>query len=117
MLTRSLRTGQPRVRASRQELAQRRQELNDLPQCPITAAEWERAAEVSELLARAGRHRDAKPADLIIAAAAEAAGLRILHYDQDYAAIAAITRQSTRRICERGVSDVSVASTVASTTT
>jgi predicted nucleic acid-binding protein len=51
-------------------------------------------------LARTGRHRIAIP-DLIIAAA-EAAGLILLHYDHDYDMIAEVTRQPVEWVVERG---------------
>ena len=46
--------------------------------------------------------RSVKHADLLIAAAAEAAGLTVLHYDEDYDRIAAITDEKTRWIARRG---------------
>lgn len=67
--------------------------LSTLPQCPIGRRELSRAREVQVELAAAGHHRGVKPADLVIAAAAEAAHLPILHYDHDYDVIASITGQ------------------------
>lgn len=43
-----------------------------------------------------------KIADLIIAAAAEAAGATVWHYDADYERIAAVTGQPTEWIAPRG---------------
>jgi predicted nucleic acid-binding protein len=40
--------------------------------------------------------------DLVIAAAAEAAGLSVLHYDNDYDRIAAMTNQPTEWIAPAG---------------
>ena len=40
--------------------------------------------------------------DLLIAAVAEATSLTVLHYDADFDHIAAITRQPTQWIVERG---------------
>jgi predicted nucleic acid-binding protein len=40
--------------------------------------------------------------DLLIAAAAESAGVELLHYDEDFERIAAITGQPTRWIAPRG---------------
>ncbi len=82
----------------------RRQELDDVGYCPIRIEEWERALDVYGALAhRGGAHqRSVKHADLLIAAAAEAAGVPVLHYDEDYDRIAAITGQPTRWIVERG---------------
>ena len=52
-----------------------------------------RPLQVAGLLAGAGHHRRAGPADLVIAAAAEAAGPTLLHYDNDYERIGAVTHQ------------------------
>ena len=40
--------------------------------------------------------------DLIVAAAAEAAGLKVLHYDADFDRIAAVTAQETEWVVPRG---------------
>jgi len=68
---------------------------------PITESILQRAIDVQAELARTGRHR-VPIADLIIAAAAEAAGLTLLHYDHDYDLIAEITRQPTAWVVDRG---------------
>ncbi len=68
---------------------------------PITESILQRAIDVQAELARTGRHRVPIP-DLIIAAAAEAAGLTLLHYDRDYDLIAEITHQPTAWVVERG---------------
>jgi predicted nucleic acid-binding protein len=47
----------------------------------------------------------ASPVDLVIAAAAEAAGLTVLHYDDDYDRIASITRQPVEWIAPAGSLD------------
>jgi predicted nucleic acid-binding protein len=54
---------------------------------------WSRAREVQLAMAGGGDHRRVPPADLLIAAAAERAGVALVHYDQDYERIAAVTRQ------------------------
>jgi predicted nucleic acid-binding protein len=54
---------------------------------------WSRAREVQLALAGSGEHRRVPPADLLIAAAAERAGVPLVHYDHDYERIAAVTRQ------------------------
>jgi hypothetical protein len=46
--------------------------------------------------------RLASGADLLIAAAAEAGGIPVLHYDEDYDRIAAITGQEVRWLASRG---------------
>jgi predicted nucleic acid-binding protein len=54
---------------------------------------WSRAREVQLAMAGSGDHRRVPPADLLIAATAERAGVPLVHYDQDYERIAAVTRQ------------------------
>jgi predicted nucleic acid-binding protein len=80
------------------EFTQIRSELEALPDCPLGADQWDRALWVYERLsARGGAyHRSVKHPDLLIAAAAESAGVTLLHYDEDYDRIAAITGQPTR---------------------
>jgi predicted nucleic acid-binding protein len=50
------------------------------------------------LLATKGQHRAPSIPDLIIAAAAELAGLTVLHVDEDFELIAGITGQPTERL-------------------
>lgn len=52
---------------------------------------WNRAREVQILLAPKGDHRRVPPADLLLAAAAEAAGIPLVHYDRDYERVATVT--------------------------
>ncbi len=68
---------------------------------PVTPETFERAIEIQGELAKTGRHRVPIP-DLIIAAAAEAAGLVILHYDSDYEIIAEVTKQPVEWVVKRG---------------
>jgi len=86
------------------ELSARRTELDFLPQCPIGPREWRRALDVYETLAHQGgmHHRRVTHPDLLIAAAADSAGMTLLHYDADFETIAAITGQPTRWIAPRG---------------
>lgn len=86
------------------EFAEIRQELAALPDCPVGNEQWKRALWVYEQLsARGGAHqRSVKHADLLIAAAAEAADLVVLHYDEDYDRIAEITGQPTRWLAPKG---------------
>jgi len=86
------------------EFSATRTGLERLPQCPIGPREWRRALDVYEVLAHQGglHHRRVKHPDLLIAAAAESAGLPLLHYDADFETIAAITGQSTRWLAPRG---------------
>lgn len=69
---------------------------------PIDQAALDRAEEVQALLARTSRHRGAAIPDLVIAAAAEQAGLTVLHYDADYDLIAEVTGQPVEWVVERG---------------
>jgi predicted nucleic acid-binding protein len=86
------------------EFDERRVEMEELPQFPIAAQEWARAIDVyRELAHQGGAHqRSVGHADLLIAAAAESAGVELLHYDEDFERIAAITGQPTRWIVPRG---------------
>ena len=63
--------------------------------------------EVQLLLAHeAGlHHRSVKIPDLLVAATAELAGLTVLHYDEDYERLAAVTGQSAEWIVKRGSID------------
>ncbi len=62
----------------------------------------DRAVDVQAALARRGEHRGASLPDLVIAAAAERAGVTILHYDADYELIASITGQPIEWVVPRG---------------
>ena len=86
------------------ELADIRAELEALPDCPIGEAGWDRALRVHEQLSKRGGafQRSVRHPDLLIAAAAESAGMAVLHYDDDYDAIAAITGQPTRWLAPKG---------------
>lgn len=79
-------------------------ELDALPDCPIGKREWQRALWVLERLGAQGglHHRSVQHTDLLIAAAAERAGVAVIHYDEDFDRIAAITGQPTRWILPRG---------------
>ena len=61
---------------------------------PMSESLWSRAREVQLSMAASGNHRRVPPPDLLIAAAAELAGVPIVHYDRDYERIAAITEQA-----------------------
>lgn len=72
------------------------------PFVAMDQAVLDRAVEVQDLLADRSQHSGAKIADLLIAAAAEATGLVVLHYDHDYDLIAKVTHQATEwvvRVC------------------
>ena len=64
----------------------------------LTPVIEDRAVEVLTLLADRGQHRALSIPDLIIAAAAELAGLTILHLGKDFEVIAQITGQPVERL-------------------
>jgi predicted nucleic acid-binding protein len=69
-----------------------------------TAEHVHRARQVQRLLA--SRHqRGRKVPDLLVAAAAEAHGLTVLHYDADFDLIAAVTGQSCEWVVPAGSID------------
>jgi predicted nucleic acid-binding protein len=56
-------------------------------------------------MAQAAMHRGAKPIDLVIAAAAEAGGLAVLHHDGEHDRIARVTRQPVEWVAAHGSLD------------
>lgn len=94
------------IYASRaREVAEVIEERKALPEAPITAEVMHRALLVAGAMAASGLHRGAKPVDLVIAAAAEAAGLAVLHYDDDYDRIGSVTRQPMEWVAPAGTLD------------
>ena len=67
--------------------------VSAMPVQYLTPAIEDRAVEVLTLLADRGQHRAPSVPDLIIAAAAELAGLTVLHFDKDFDLIASLTGQ------------------------
>jgi predicted nucleic acid-binding protein len=72
--------------------------LSSMPLEYLTPAIEDRAVEILTLLADRGQHRAPSIPDLIIAAAAELAGLTVLHLDKDFDLIAEITGQPMERL-------------------
>ena len=70
----------------------------------IEAHHFRRAGEVQRVLADQGL-RGRKVPDLLIAAAAEAHALTVLHYDIDFDHIASVTGQPTQWVVPRGSID------------
>jgi hypothetical protein len=66
---------------------------------------WDRALDIQVQAIRKGNHRALSTADLLIAATAERHGVSILHYDEDYEQIAAITGQPHQWVAEPGTAD------------
>jgi predicted nucleic acid-binding protein len=64
--------------------------------------DFDRSVEIMETLAKTGKHRAVSIPDLIIAAVAERFGLTVVHYDQDFDHIAAVTKQPVRWVAPRG---------------
>ncbi|MHB8322858.1 MAG: PIN domain-containing protein [Candidatus Dormibacteria bacterium] len=73
-----------------------------LPRAEVGEAGIERAVVVQTALARKGYHRSLSIPDLLIAAAAEAAGLTVLHYDSDFDLVAEVTGQPTEWVVPKG---------------
>ena len=65
--------------------------LDAFESVPMPSKLWSRVREAQLLLAPEGGHRRVPPADLLLAAAAEAAGVPLVHHDRDYERIAAVT--------------------------
>lgn len=86
------------------EFSTLRDDLDELPDCPIGTEQLQRALDVYGQLANQGalHQRSVRHPDLLIATAAEAAGVAVLHYDEDYDRITAITCQATDWLAPRG---------------
>ncbi|MCY7302581.1 MAG: PIN domain-containing protein [Thermoleophilia bacterium] len=82
----------------------RARDLDALDTCLITPRECQRAMEVQARLARLStdNHKGVRPADLLIAAAAEAAGVEVLHYDAHFERIQEVTQQPMRWLAPKG---------------
>lgn len=74
------------------------------PLVPIGLPEFQRALAVQRMLADKGL-KGRKIPNLLIAAAAEHAGLTVLHYDRDFELISSATGQANEWIVERGSID------------
>ncbi|MGH3448986.1 MAG: PIN domain nuclease [Nocardioidaceae bacterium] len=75
------------------------------PQAGIDQPVLDRALEVQGELAGQGLHHTVKIGDLLIAAAAEHAGLVVLHYDHDFDRIASVTDQPMEWVVPAGTAD------------
>jgi predicted nucleic acid-binding protein len=78
------------------------QALLAMPRVPVTDAVIDRAFAVQALLADVLAHRTVPLPDLLIAAAAEAAGLTVLHYDADFERISNLTDQPVQWVVPKG---------------
>lgn len=61
-----------------------------------------RARRLQQRLTDVGHHRRVPPADLLIAATAQAAGVALVHYDRDYERIAAVSDLDARWFVTEG---------------
>ncbi len=90
---------------SGRDWARTRSARSPWPQARIDQEVLDRALDVQGALADQGLHRAVKIGDLIIAAAAEHAGLVVLHYDRDFERIASITSQPVEWLVPAGTAD------------
>jgi hypothetical protein len=65
--------------------------LRSFESVAMPASLWGDARETQLALAGDGDHRRVPPADLLLAAAAQRAGVVLVHYDRDYERIAAVS--------------------------
>ncbi|MGH8828404.1 MAG: PIN domain-containing protein [Jiangellaceae bacterium] len=72
--------------------------ISAMPVEYLTPAIEDRALAVQLMLANKGHHRAPSIPDLLIAAAAELAGLTVLHLDKDFELIAKLTGQASERL-------------------
>jgi predicted nucleic acid-binding protein len=81
-----------------------REDLEALDQAPFGTEDWGRALDICQALAERGGslHRAPSLSDAIVAVAAEAAGLTVLHYDKDFDPIAGVTGQPCEWIAPKG---------------
>ncbi len=86
------------------KLRARRADLDALAWAPVDERVCARALAVQAALAEGGgaRHRAVRLPDYLIAAAAELAGLVVLHYDADYDLLASVTGQPHEWVAPRG---------------
>ena len=87
---------------SHADLVKTRATRRALPSVDIMQADFDRALEVMEELAKTGHHRAAGIPDLLIAAIAERHALTVMHYDKDFDLIAKVTGQPTDWVVAKG---------------
>ena len=86
------------------DFASRREELDALDLVPFANADWKRALDIGHELAKLGGslHRAPSMPDVMVAVAAERAGLTVLHYDKDFDLIAGVTGQPCEWVAPKG---------------
>jgi predicted nucleic acid-binding protein len=75
------------------------------PVITVTDADQRRSLELQAALSAKGQHRALTLVDALVASAAEARDLTILHYDADFELVAQITGQPHEWIVDRGTAD------------
>lgn len=90
------------ARTERDLLQTRRDRALAYPRVAMSEADFARAEAVLALLAKRGHHRAVSLPDLLIAAAAERAGLTVLHYEADFEIVASVTRQPVEWVAPQG---------------
>ena len=88
--------------SSARDFTDGRFELLGMPRVAITEQIIDRAIDVQGEMVSRGTHRAPSPADLILAACAEANGLAVLHYDHDFELIADVTGQLMEWVAPAG---------------
>jgi len=85
---------------SRDAFVEIREGLDALPACPLGGREWDRSLWIYEQLAGQDEvtHRSVGHPAALVAAAAESAGVTVLHYNAAFERIAAVTGQRVRRL-------------------
>jgi predicted nucleic acid-binding protein len=79
--------------------------LSSFPAVPTTDADHRRALKVQAALAARSQHRALSLVDGLVAAAAEARDLAVLHYDADFELVAEVTGQAHEWVVPRGTAD------------
>jgi hypothetical protein len=89
---------------NRQEFATFESVLDAFPILRVTSEDWDRARAVHrELSAMGSGYQQSVPiADALIAAVAERHGLTLVHYDEDFERVSAVTAQPHRWVVPRG---------------
>ncbi len=91
-----------RLAANEQRAREIANRLDAFASVPMPSTAWSRAREIQLALASSGSHRRTPPADLLISAAAEGAGVPLIHYDRDYERIAGVTALEARWLVPDG---------------
>lgn len=82
-----------------------RQWLDGFDHYPCPDKVWDAAVETQDKAIKKGNHRALSLPDLVIAATAQRHRVTVLHYDEDYDQIAALSGHGSRWVVERGAAD------------